>query len=112
MMLNVVSPWHVQSAEAVTAIPLGTEFTLHATYYDNVGNVFSAGSNRLKLRTSRFDLIAVKQGADNNTLIVSTKKAGYTVMKVWADGIQKTADYVKLNVQQLVVPVVVSIFLI
>lgn len=108
MILSVVSNWLVQSAAQVTSVPLGTEFELRATYHDNTGNIFTAASAALKVRNNRMDLAWVKQGADNNSLIVLTKKPGNTVLKVWADGTQKTVDYVKLNVRQAIVPVVVS----
>lgn len=108
MMLNVLSNWRIRSNQPVAVVPLGTEFQLLATYHDNLGNKFTAGSAQLKVRSSRLDLVRIKQGEDNSSLIISTKRAGQTVLKVWADGVQKTADYVKLNVQQSIVPFVVS----
>lgn len=108
MLLNVVSNWQVLSDQPVISIPLGTEFQLKATFHDNVGNVFTTSTTVLKVRSSRMDLVRIKPGVDNSTLTVSTKKPGVTVLKVWADEILKTADYVKLNVQQSALPTVVS----
>lgn len=108
MLLNVITDWQVLSDQPIVTIPLGTEFQLKATFHDNIGNIFTSTSTAmLKIRTSRMDLVRIRPGVDNTTLIVSTKKSGFTVLKVWADEISKTADYVKLNVQQATVPVVV-----
>lgn len=108
MLLSVISNWQVMSDQPVISIPLGTEFQLKATFHDNVGNIFTTSTTVLKIRSSRMDLVRIKPGTDNSSLIVSTKKPGLTVLKVWADEIQKTADYVKLNVQQSALPAVVS----
>lgn len=111
MVLNVVANWMIQADVPSDVLPLGTEFKLRATYHDNTGHEFTAGTAQLHVRTSRFDLTRVKQGKNNSTIIVSIRKPGDTVLKVWADGIRKTADYIKLHVKQTVTPLVVSIFL-
>lgn len=104
-----MADWQVLSDQAVVSIPLGTEFQLKATFHDNVGNIFTSTSTAmLKVRSSRMDLIRIKHGTDNTSLIISTKKEGSTVLKVWADELSKTADYIKLNCQQSAIPIVVS----
>lgn len=108
MLLNVVANWMIASDDPSDVVPLGAEFQLRATYHDNTGQEFTAGTAQLHVRTSRFDLTRVRQGKDNSTLIVSMKKPGDTVLKVWADGLKKTADYIKLHVKQTVTPSVVS----
>ncbi|KAI4468828.1 nuclear pore membrane glycoprotein [Holotrichia oblita] len=104
MLLNVVANWMIRSDVPSDVIPLGAEFQLRATYHDSTGVEFTAGTSQLHVRTSRFDLTRVKQGKDNSTLILSMKKPGDTVLKVWADGLKKTADYIKLHVKQTVAP--------
>ncbi|CAG9763709.1 unnamed protein product [Ceutorhynchus assimilis] len=105
MSLNIKASWRISFNNPIAILPLGTEFLLVATYHDNVGNVFHAGPTELKLRTSRLDLIKVTRFPENGSLWISTKKEGHTMLKVWADGIQKTTDYVKLHVEQSVKPV-------
>lgn len=108
MLLNVVADWQVLSDQPILGIPLGTEFQLKATFHDNVGNLFTSTSTAvLKVRSSRLDLVRIKPGMDNTTLIVSARREGSTVIKVWADEVPKTADYLKLNVQQSTLPIVV-----
>lgn len=109
MLLNVLSDWQVLSEHSVISVPLGTEFQLKATFHDNIGNSFTSTSTSvLKVRSSRMDLVRIRPGVDNTTLVVATKKAGFAVLKVWSDDVAKTVDYVKLNVQQSATPVVVS----
>lgn len=108
MLLSAVSNWQIQPEEPVITLPTGTEFELRATYHDNIGNVFTTSNAPLKTRSSRLDLVRVRPGTENSSVIISTRKPGYTVLKVWAEGIQKTADYVKLNVQHSTMPTVVS----
>lgn len=106
MLVSPVTNWLIQSDGPSDVIPLGVEFELHATYHDNTGHQFTSGTAQLHVRTSRFDLARVKLGRDNSTLTVSIKKPGDTVLKVWADGVRKTADYVKLHVKQTVTPTI------
>ncbi|KAL1512846.1 hypothetical protein ABEB36_002363 [Hypothenemus hampei] len=104
MSLNIQAYWRISFNNPVTTVPLGTEFQLVASYHDNIGNVFQAGPTDLKVRTSRCDLIKVTSFPENGTILVNTKKEGHTMLKVWADGIQKTADYVKIHVEQSAKP--------
>ncbi|GJQ66575.1 hypothetical protein Trydic_g4553 [Trypoxylus dichotomus] len=106
MILNVMANWMIRSDFPTDVVPLGAEFELRATYHDDTGHEFTAGTAQLHVRTSRFDLTKVKQGKNNSTLIISVKKPGDTVLKVWADGVKKTADYIKLHVGQIVTPTV------
>ncbi|XP_076259039.1 nucleoporin 210 [Rhynchophorus ferrugineus] len=104
MALNVQASWRINFNNPITFVPLGTEFQLIAVYYDNIGNKFNAGPTELKFRTSRCDLLKVTSFSENGTLLVGTKKKGHTMIKVWADGIQKTATYMKIHVEQSVRP--------
>ncbi|KAJ8925773.1 hypothetical protein NQ315_009621 [Exocentrus adspersus] len=104
MNLNVLANWRIHSDSPLRTIPLGTEFQLRATFHDNLGNRFHAGPKDLKVRPSRCDLIKVVESSDNASVWIYTKKAGNTMLKGWADGVQKTADYVKLKVEQSVRP--------
>ncbi|KRT81282.1 hypothetical protein AMK59_6258, partial [Oryctes borbonicus] len=106
MILNVEAKWMIRSDFPTDVVPLGAEFELRATYHDDTGHEFTAGTAQLHVRTSRFDLTKVKQGRNNSTLLVSIKKPGDTVLKVWADGVKKTADYIKIHVGQIVTPTV------
>nr|XP_022913052.1 nuclear pore membrane glycoprotein 210 isoform X1 [Onthophagus taurus] len=109
MRLSVIADWTMQTSEFNNIVPLGTEFQLRATYHDNTGNGFSAGTAKLRIRNSRPDLTTVKLGGDNATLLVSIVKPGITILKVSAEGIQKSADYIKLHVGQAIVPRVTSL---
>ncbi|XP_018577251.1 nuclear pore membrane glycoprotein 210 [Anoplophora glabripennis] len=104
MNLNVLANWRIHSDSPMRNIPLGTEFQLRATFHDNLGNKFQAGPKELKVRPSRCDLLKVVESSDNASVWIYTKKPGNTMLKGWAEGIQKTADYVKINVEQAVRP--------
>ncbi|XP_066245926.1 nuclear pore membrane glycoprotein 210 [Euwallacea similis] len=105
MSLTIQAYWRISFNNPLRNVPLGTDFLLVAGYHDNVGNVFHAGPTSLKVRTSRSDLIKVQSFSENGTIWISTKKEGHTMLKVWADGIQKTTDYIKIHVEQSVKPV-------
>ncbi|XP_060536617.1 nuclear pore membrane glycoprotein 210 [Cylas formicarius] len=104
MNLNIHAYWRISFNNLITTIPLGTDFMLVASYHDNIGNTFHAGPTDLKIRTSRCDLMKVTQFPENGSIWISTKKPGHTMLKVWADGIQQTTDYLKINVEQSVKP--------
>lgn len=105
MLLSINSNWMVKMSSPTVVVPLGTEFEIEATFYDNTGNEF-LGSNieNLQIISSRLDLVRIKRGNDNFTFHVSTRKVGVTVFKVWSEGVEKTADYLKLHVEQAIVP--------
>lgn len=109
MMLNVHANWRVSCGTActeTTTIPVGTEFSLVSTYYDNSGREFTTGSIELRVRGSRFDLVRIRPGNDNSTFTVAIRKPGHTVIKSWAESDRKTADYVKLHTNQSITPLV------
>lgn len=107
MLLNVIANWKVEVPPQLETLPLGTEFQLHVTYHDNTGAQFTAGTAELGIRSSRFDLAKIRAGVDNSTVFVALKKPGSTMIKVWADGYHKTADYVKLRVGPSLTPSVI-----
>ncbi|KAG5875314.1 hypothetical protein JTB14_016901 [Gonioctena quinquepunctata] len=83
---------------------VGNRVPSKATFHDNIGNTFHGGPKRLKVRTNRFDLVKVVESTEDASVWVYTKKEGLTVLKGWAEGIQKTADYIKINVKQSMRP--------
>ncbi|XP_023018857.2 nucleoporin 210 [Leptinotarsa decemlineata] len=105
MNLKVIANWRIHSDSPLRTLPLGTEFQLKATFHDNIGNTFHGGPKHLKVRTSRCDLVKVTEGSEDASVWIYTKKEGNTMLKAWAEGIQKTADYVKINVEQSVRPI-------
>ncbi|VEN56349.1 unnamed protein product [Callosobruchus maculatus] len=105
MNLIVVADWRIHSDSLTRTLPLGTAFQLRATFHDNMGHRFNAGPKELKIRTSRCDLIKVTESHEEASAWIYTKKEGHTMIKAWAEGIQQTADYVKLNVEQAVRPI-------
>ncbi|CAG9865544.1 unnamed protein product [Phyllotreta striolata] len=104
MNLVVRSNWRIHADSQLPTVPLGTEFKLKALFYDNVGNEFQAGPKRLQARTSRCDLLHVAEGDEDASIWVHTKAEGSTMIKVWAEGIHTTTDYVKIHVEQSVKP--------
>ncbi|KAK9877492.1 hypothetical protein WA026_018603 [Henosepilachna vigintioctopunctata] len=62
------------------------------------------GPHNVQIRNSRCDLMKIKTGSTNSTVYVSTKKPGHTMLKLWADGIQNTACYIKMRVESVIKP--------
>lgn len=110
MMLTVMANWRIHLDSSLRVIPLGTEFELVANFYDNVGNKFNAGPQDVKVRTNRLDLVKIRQFNNNASIHVATKRAGHTVVKAWTDGVDNTADYLRMHVEEVVKPIVVSFF--
>ncbi|CAH0550671.1 unnamed protein product [Brassicogethes aeneus] len=105
MTLKVRANWRVHSNTPLSYIPLGTVFTLKATFHDSIGNKFVTGPLDLKVRSSRCDLIRIAEGPEVSSVQISTVKPGVTMIKVWAEGVMNTASYIKLRVEQSVQPV-------
>ncbi|CAG9832673.1 unnamed protein product [Diabrotica balteata] len=105
MNLVVNANWRIHSDSPLRTVPLGTEFVLRATFHDDMGNTFNAGPKDLHLRTSRCDLIKIEKSNEDAAVIIQTKQAGSTVIKGWAEGIQQTADYLKVQAEQSVRPI-------
>lgn len=110
MMLEVKADWRIHLDSVLHVLPLGTGFEMIANFYDNIGNKFVAGPRQLKVRANRLDLIKVKVFSDNATVQVRTRRVGHTVIKAWTDGVDNTADYAMIHAEEVVKPVVVSIF--
>lgn len=109
MLLTVKANWRIHLDSSLQVIPLGTEFDLVANFYDNIGKKFNAGPRQVKIRANRLDLIKIKHFTSNATITVATKKQGHTVIKGWTDGVDNTADYIKVHSIEVVKPVVVSL---
>ncbi|XP_028139589.1 nuclear pore membrane glycoprotein 210 [Diabrotica virgifera virgifera] len=105
MNLVVNANWRIHSDSPLRTVPLGTEFVLRATFHDDMGNTFNAGPKDLHLRTSRCDLLKIEKINGDAAVIIQTKQAGSTVIKGWAEGIQQTADYLKVQAEQSVRPI-------
>ena len=110
MLLVVKANWRIHLDSSLQVIPLGTEFDLVPNFYDNIGNKFNAGPRQVKLRANRMDLIKIKQYMSNTTITVATKRQGHTVIKGWTDGVDNTADYLKIHCKEVIKPIVVRLF--
>ena len=53
MSLSIVAEWRISFNHPIATVPLGAEFMLVASYFDNIGNRFHAGPTELKVRSSR-----------------------------------------------------------
>ncbi|KAK4884343.1 hypothetical protein RN001_000614 [Aquatica leii] len=104
MLLNAVANWRVNAALPVEALPLGTEFQIQATYYDNSGTQFAAANLKLSTRSTRHDLVHIRPGLDNTSILVSTKKSGDTILRGFTSGVYKNSDFIKLRVDSILTP--------
>ncbi|XP_050414077.1 nuclear pore membrane glycoprotein 210-like [Patella vulgata] len=88
----------------LTSIPVGTTLHFTITYHDDVGDKFFATNSLLKFRCSRYNLLHVSNGLDNNTLVVKTAEAGQTVLKAWDKKNPWIADYINIPVDCVIKP--------
>ncbi|KAB0791745.1 hypothetical protein PPYR_03545 [Photinus pyralis] len=98
MLLDVTTNWRVKTVAPIPIIPLGTDFELHGHFYDNAGVKFSATNLKLGVRSTRSDLIGIRAGGDNSSVIISTKKSGDSILRGFTTGFYKNVDYIKLHV--------------
>lgn len=106
MTLDVVSHWRMSLVSR--NLPVGSELELLATFYDETGNIFTAGGTELHVESSRFDLVEMRSPNKNVSVVLSMKKPGSTMLRVWGNGIMRSVDYIKLHAEQVVTPEVVS----
>lgn len=102
MMASVQTDWLIKSLP-VNYIPLGAEIKFIISYHDNAGAVFTAANVDLRFRSNRFDLVEMKRSSINQ-IITYTVKPGSTVIKMWADGVSKTVDYVNIISDRILSP--------
>ncbi|CAL1542005.1 unnamed protein product, partial [Lymnaea stagnalis] len=93
------------------AVPIGATLQFSVRYHDDVGDQFYATNIQLGIRCSRYDLLHVSNGADNNTLVVRAGEIGNTVLKVWDKHKPSMADYVNIPVGHAISPAQATIIL-
>ncbi|XP_052692934.1 nuclear pore membrane glycoprotein 210-like [Crassostrea angulata] len=88
----------------IKSIPVGTTLTLSVTYHDNVGEQFYATNVQMRYRFSRYDLVHIKHGSENDTLVVKAAEVGQTILKVWDQKNPWLADYINIPVDYVISP--------
>ncbi|XP_022313260.2 nuclear pore membrane glycoprotein 210-like [Crassostrea virginica] len=88
----------------IKSIPVGTTLTLSVTYHDNVGEQFYATNVQMRYRLSRYDLVHIKHGSENDTLVVKAAEVGQTILKVWDQRNPWLADYINIPVDYVISP--------
>jgi hypothetical protein len=105
IMLTAHKKVHVEDEELLEFIPRGFEMEFTVSYHDSSGSPFTATKSSIKLRTNRFDLAQLRSGEASNSLTANLVDEGQTLLKVWDDQTpQQAADYVKLNVRDIIFP--------
>ncbi|XP_055899109.1 nuclear pore membrane glycoprotein 210-like [Biomphalaria glabrata] len=104
LMINSDTTILTTSANQLTAVPLGSTLLFSVSFHDDVGDEFYATNIQLGIRCSRYDLLHVSNGVDNNTLLVRTGELGHTVLKVWNKNKPSMADYVNIPVGHAIAP--------
>lgn len=104
-MLTAHKKVHVEAEESLEYIPQGFEVEFTVSYHDSSGSPFTATKSSIKLKMNRFDLAQLRSGDMNSSLIANLVNEGQTLLKVWDDQTpQQAADYVKLNVRDVIFP--------
>ncbi|KAK3103291.1 hypothetical protein FSP39_018237 [Pinctada imbricata] len=103
LMINSESQLRTQSGSMHT-LPVGSTIHLKVTYHDDVGEQFYATNVKMRYRCSRYDLIQISHGLENNTLILKTAEVGQTILKVWDKSNPWLADYIDIPVDYAISP--------
>ncbi|XP_048780768.2 nuclear pore membrane glycoprotein 210-like isoform X2 [Ostrea edulis] len=110
LMIN--SGLSLSTAEGyIKSIPVGTTLTLTVTYHDNVGEQFYATNVQMRYRLNRYDLVHIKHGSENDTLIVRAAEVGQSILKVWDHRNPWLADYINISVDYVITPSKVTVTL-
>lgn len=105
IMLTAHKKVHMEAEESLEYIPQGFEVEFTVSYHDSSGSPFTATKSSIKLKMNRFDLTQLRSGDVNSSLIANLVNEGQTLLKVWDDLTpQQAADYVKLNVRDVIFP--------
>jgi hypothetical protein len=105
IMLMAHKKVNVDAEESLQFIPRGFEMEFTVSYHDNCGSPFTATKSSIKLTTNRFDLAQLRSGEANSSVTANLMDEGQTLLKVWDDQtVQHTADYMKLNVRDVIFP--------
>jgi hypothetical protein len=105
IMLTAHKKVHIEGGESLECIPQGFEVEFTVSYHDSSGSPFTATKSSIKLKMNRFDLAQLRSGDVNSSLIANLVNEGQTLLKVWDDLTpQQAADYVKLNVRDVIFP--------
>ncbi|XP_069823220.1 nuclear pore membrane glycoprotein 210 [Dendropsophus ebraccatus] len=106
-MRIVTSPAiHTGSGHLLSAIPLGATFRFSARFHDNTGEVFHAQNSILNFAINRDDFIHIGMGPTNDSFIMRTVNAGFTIFRVWDTESPGISDYVPIPVQHSIYPAV------
>ncbi|KAL3841492.1 hypothetical protein ACJMK2_019630 [Sinanodonta woodiana] len=103
MMINSRTPLRTSDAQ-LSAVPRGATLYFTITYHDDVGDQFYATSIQMKYQCSRYDLIQISHGTENNTLIVKTSHIGQTILKVWDQHNPWLMDFINIPVDNVIEP--------
>ena len=82
LMINSDTRIHTHPETHLTSVPIGSSLQFSVSYHDDIGEQFYATNIQLGIRCSRYDLLHVTNGVDNNTLVVRAAEVGNTVLKV------------------------------
>ncbi|KAH9518820.1 hypothetical protein Btru_006348 [Bulinus truncatus] len=104
LMINSDTTFLTSLPNQLTAVPLGSTLQFSVSFHDDVGDEFYATNIQLGIRCSRYDLLHVSNGIDNNTLLVRAGELGHTVLKVWNKNKPSMADYVNIPVRHAISP--------
>ncbi|KAK3608986.1 hypothetical protein CHS0354_020538 [Potamilus streckersoni] len=103
MMINSRTPLRTSDGQ-LSAVPRGATLFFSITYHDDVGEQFYATSIQMKYQCSRYDLIQISHGTENNTLIVKTSHIGQTILKVWDQHNPWLMDFINIPVDNVIEP--------
>lgn len=95
----------------LAVIPLGLTMMIEIDFHNDVGRKFNSLNSHLKFRPSRFDLIQISQGIQNQTLKVQALKPGSTVLKVWDANNPHLVDYINMIIGTAIDPAETSLTL-
>ena len=90
--------------EVVSSVPVGSTFQVSLSYHDNRGRKFNSANTDITFRPSRFDLVGVKHGENNDTIEVSVRGAGQTVLQIWNKKSVAINDFIRIQSGSGIVP--------
>ncbi|KAL5006223.1 hypothetical protein ScPMuIL_015029 [Solemya velum] len=110
LMINSDTKLRAQP-DQMTAIPIGTTLYFTISYHDDVGEQFYATNLEMRHRCSRYDLVQMAVGMENNTLVLKAADVGQTILKVWDRSNPWLADYINIPVDYAIEPAQVTVTL-
>ncbi|EYC35990.1 hypothetical protein Y032_0949g3177 [Ancylostoma ceylanicum] len=101
----ILTKLELSTSTPLVHLPVGIRIVLKVVLRDSRGRELSASSNnRISYRPHRFDLTEIVASDVNQTLTITLKSVGETVLKIWDSADPSLNVFVRLSAKEMLYP--------